>query len=115
MSLTNKEGRSNLQLAGTMALGARKLSPQSKIRQRNGFVTATRVPDVFEDKSRLAKGAFNKLNKKTGVMVPESNEYSPPKAHVFRVEKEIEQGMKDFATRVKPVAIENPHGLSAFD
>jgi len=43
------------------------------------------------------------------------DEYENPKNAVFRVEKEIEPGMKDFELRIKPDTIENPHGLSAFD
>ena len=115
MSLTNKDKRNSLQLAATMALQNRKKSPQSKIRDRQGFVTATRVPDVFEDKQRLAKAHWSKLNKKTGQYVPDPHEYSPPKDHVFRVEKEIEVGMQDFKTRIRPEQIDNPHFLSAFD
>lgn len=49
-----------------MALKTRKLSPESKIRQRKGFVTATRVPDCFEDKSSLAKSLLTKKDRATG-------------------------------------------------
>jgi hypothetical protein len=43
-----------LQLAGTMALKNRKMSPIEKLRQTRGMVTIKRVPDVFETKNALA-------------------------------------------------------------
>lgn len=78
-------------------------------------MTATRVPDVFEDKSLLAKVSYNKFDKKVGKHIPVAKEYEAPKPPVFRTEKEIELGMKDFERRFKPDPIENPHNLSAFD
>jgi argonaute-like protein implicated in RNA metabolism and viral defense len=51
------------------------MSPQSKIRETKGFVTATRVPDVFEDKSRGAKVFYNKFDKKTGKINPVPKEF----------------------------------------
>lgn len=45
-----------LQLAGTMALKSRKMSPISKLRETRGIVTIKRVPDVFESKLDLASG-----------------------------------------------------------
>ena len=43
-----------LQLAGTMALKGRKMSPISKLRETRGMVTIKRVPDVTETKVALA-------------------------------------------------------------
>ena len=102
-------------LAATMSLKTRKMSPQSKIRERKGFVTASRVPDCFEDKANLAKSLLMKKDRATGMFRPRVNEYSPPRDHVFRQEKEIERGMIDFHLRVKPEPIPNPKGLSAFE
>ena len=47
--------------------------------------------------------------------VPKVQEYENPKPHVYRDEKEIEPGMKDFELRFKPDPMPNPHNLSAFD
>ena len=52
---------------------------------------------------------------KTGKPFKYSNEYSDPKNHIFRDEKEIEIGMKDFELRVGKINIENPHGISVFE
>lgn len=55
MKLTTLAGKERtLQLAGTMALGKRKMSPLSKLRETRGMVTIKRVPDVFEQKNSLA-------------------------------------------------------------
>lgn len=43
-----------LQLAGTMSLKSRKMSPLSKLRETRGIVTIKRVPDCFETKNSLA-------------------------------------------------------------
>ena len=43
-----------LQLAGTMSLKTRKMSPISKLRETRGIVTIKRVPDVSETKLALA-------------------------------------------------------------
>ena len=115
MGLKGHGRKHSLQLAATIALKNRKMSPQSKIRQRKGFVTATRVPDVIEDKLGLAKSNWTVRDKKTGQRVPKVYEYQPPRDPVFRVEKEIELGMTDFALRVKCDPVDNPHGLSAFE
>ena len=45
----------NLQLAGTMALQKRAMSPESKLRQTRGFVTKKRLEDNFEVKNALAQ------------------------------------------------------------
>ena len=115
LSALNQKNTSSLKLAGTMALKAREKSPQTKIRERNGFVTATRVPDCFEDKLASAKALNNKYDKKSQSMVPVQNEYVMPAAHKFRDEFEVEIGMKDFLLRTKPPKIDNPHFLSVFD
>ena len=47
--------------------------------------------------------------------VPKLNEYENPKPPVFRVEKEIEPGMKDFERQFKPDPMDNPHFISVFD
>ena len=70
---------------------------------------------MIEDKLWLAKSNWTKRDKTTGQRVPKVNEYQPPRDPVFRVEKEIELGMTDFALRVKPEPFDNPHGLSAFE
>ena len=60
-----------LQLAGTMALKNRKMSPLAKLRETRGMVTIKRVPDVFETKNALATSVAKK-----GI-----EEYSPPRDH----------------------------------
>ena len=57
----------------------------------------------------------NLNNKSDGIIVKNENEYLDPKNHVFREEKEIELGMKDFELKVGKIEIENPHGLSVFE
>ena len=55
MKLSTLAGKERtLQLAGTMALKNRKMSPIEKLRQTRGMVTIKRVPDVFETKNALA-------------------------------------------------------------
>lgn len=98
-----------------MALNKRQMSPQSKIRQRKGFVTATRVPDCFERKASLALTEWTVPVRGSLQRKPRVDEYANPKAPVFRVEKEIEPGMKDLELRIKPDQIENPYGLSVFE
>ena len=66
-------------LAGTMTLNQRQKSPQTKIRERNGFVTATMVPDCGLDKLRLARREMTEVV--NGVRVPKVNEYEVPKDH----------------------------------
>jgi hypothetical protein len=114
MSLTNKDRERKFQLAGTMALKNRAISPQSKIRERKGFVTATMVPDVFADKNRKVIDEKNRVDKATGKLIPIVSEYVAPKDPKFRDEFEVEPGKKDFLLRTKPPAIDNPHGLSVF-
>jgi hypothetical protein len=57
--MQNKER--TLQLAGTMALKGRKMSPLSKIRETRGFVTKKRVNDVAEQKAFHAGAEYNRL------------------------------------------------------
>lgn len=64
MSLSTRDN--SLRLAGTVALNMRQMSPQSKIRQRKGFVTATMVPDNFDYKTAKAIDEMYKFDKKTG-------------------------------------------------
>ena len=114
LNLSKKDSSSSLRLAGTMSLRARQYSPQSKIRQRKGFVTATKVPDCFNAKVTVEKFNNNLVSKRTGKSESLRVEYSPPKAHKFRDEVEIEPGMSDFALRFKVDKMDNPHALSVF-
>jgi len=55
MKLSTLAGKERtLQLAGTMALKGRKMSPISKLRETRGMVTIKRVPDCTETKIGLA-------------------------------------------------------------
>jgi hypothetical protein len=44
-----------LQLAATMSLSKRVMSPLSKLRQTRGLITLKKVPDNFEVKNAAAK------------------------------------------------------------
>lgn len=114
-NLSMRGTKAPLQLAATMSLMKRKKSPESKIRERKGFVTAARVPDVFEDKSKKAHHDITEWSRAHKQRVPKVDEYENPKPPVFRDEKEIEPGMKDFELRFKPDPVENPHFLSVFN
>ena len=49
MKLTGLQNKDrSLQLAGTMALKKRAMSPLSKLRETRGQVTLKTVPDIFE-------------------------------------------------------------------
>jgi len=74
----------SLRLAGSMALSQIKYTPHDKIKERNGFITAKRVPDIFEDKLSKAKGEHNRFDKKTKSYSVVSREYEPPKTYEFR-------------------------------
>jgi hypothetical protein len=51
MQLTGLQNKDrSLQLAGTMALKKRAMSPLSKLRETRGQVTLKTVPDLFEQK-----------------------------------------------------------------
>lgn len=63
MSMSQKDR--SIRLAGTMALNMRQMSPQSKLRQRKGFVTATMVPDNFALKNEKALDEMYKKDPKT--------------------------------------------------
>lgn len=73
------------------------------------------VPDVFADKCKKGFMDMTEYDKSIGTRVPRVDEYENPKAPVFRTEKEIEPGMKDFELRFKPDPMENPNFLSEFD
>lgn len=106
--------RNSLSLAGTMSLQKREHSPESKMRQRHGFVSAAVVPDCFAEKNRTAvdnKYSYN-IQQKKKELIP--REWAAPKDPVFRKEMEIEPGMKDFELRPKKHQMENPHNLSVF-
>lgn len=55
----------SLRLAGSMSLNNMKTNPQEKIRERNGFLTAKRVPDIFEDRISKSKAENNQFDKRT--------------------------------------------------
>lgn len=77
-------------------------------------MTATRVPDVFQNKTSFAKEAATKVDPVTGQRVPLVNEYKAPEETKFRVD-ELEFGQTDFQCRFKPDAIDNPHFISEFN
>lgn len=95
-----------LQLAGTMALKTRKMSPISKLRETRGIVTIKRVPDVAESKLALASIEQKKEARP---------EYTDPKDYEFINYDTLAFGQKDFVKLSKPDPIENPHALSVFD
>jgi hypothetical protein len=72
------------------------------------------VPDIFADKNRKAIDEKNRVNKRTGELIPIIDEYVPPKDYQFRDEFEVQVGMKDFLLRTKPPGMDNPNGLSVF-
>lgn len=97
-----------LQLAGTMALKTRAMSPLSKIRETRGFVTKKRVNDVPEQKAMHAGKEYKRTGYKFTQILP----------HVFRdtkAENVLAFNQKDFVISSKPDAIANPHGLSEFN
>ena len=53
-----------LQLAGTMALKKRAMSPLSKIKETRGFVTKKRVNDVLEHRAMHAAAEYSRLGYK---------------------------------------------------
>ena len=107
MKLTTLAGKERtLQLAGTMALKSRKMSPISKLRETRGMVTIKRVPDVTESKIALANGEQFKEPRP---------EYIVPREYEFKNYDTLAFGQTDFNKLAKPNHMENPHGLSAFD
>lgn len=64
LNLSNRR-KSELILCTTMALKNRKASPQSKIKERHGFVTAAKVPDCMDEKKRIAYDQMLGFNLKT--------------------------------------------------
>lgn len=115
MSLSqNRFNQRNLMLAGTMQLNKRTVSPQTKIKERNGFLAGQRMPDCFQAKKEHANEklfGFD-LRSKTKEKLPQ--EYNDPKPHQYRDLKEIIPGTKDFELRFKVDPIDNPKGLSVF-
>lgn len=95
-----------LQLAGTMALKTRKMSPISKLRETRGIVTIKRVPDVTESKIALSQNEQK---------IEARPEYVPPKVPEFKNYDTLAFGQRDWDMLAKPDMIENPHNLSAFD
>lgn len=95
-----------LQLAGTMALKNRKMSPISKLRETRGMITIKRVPDVNERKVELSN-CEQKITARP--------EYVAPKEHEFKNYDTLAFGQRDFNKLTRPEGIENPHKLSAFD
>jgi len=95
-----------LQLAGTMALKTRKMSPISKLRETRGIVTIKRVPDVTERKVALAHGEQRKEPRP---------EYTIPKTHEFKNYDTLAFGQRDWNMLAKPEPTPNVHNLSEFD
>ena len=59
-----------LMLAGTMALKTVQKTPLEVIRERKGFLTVFKLPDISELKTHDAKIASNKFVKSTQEFVP---------------------------------------------
>ena len=95
-----------LQLAGTMSLKTRKMSPFSKLRETRGIVTTKRVPDVTETKIALSNNEQR---------IKARPEYEAPKDPEFKNYDTLAFNQVDFNLLAKPDAMHNPHGLSAFD
>ena len=72
------------------------------IRERKGFVTATKVDTLDLTKQKLARKEMTQWSDKFVSMVPVPNEYENPKDPEFRKLKEIEPGMVDFALQIRP-------------
>ena len=92
----SKRRKSEIILCATMALKNRVASPQTKIKERHGFVTAAKVPDCTDEKKRIAYDQMLGFNLKTRKREMMSQEYSPKKDHKFREDIELAQGAKDF-------------------
>jgi len=90
-SLAGKER--TLQLAGTMALKTRKMSPLQKLRETRGIVTIKRVPDVIETKVALAQKEQKRQPRP---------EYQAPKDPEFKNYDTLAFGQRDFNLLAKP-------------
>lgn len=101
-------------LAGSMSLmKSQGQSPMKDLRERKGFITDFKIPDIFAQKSKAAKSG--KIAKKEdGALEYIPNEYNPPSDHVFR-DLEVPFGKKDFVTRYKCPGPYNPNGMSEHD
>ena len=82
-----------LQLAGTMALKTRKMSPISKLRETRGTITIKRVPDCTETKIALANFEQAKQPRP---------EYFAPKNHEFKNYDTLAFGQRDWNQLAKP-------------
>lgn len=71
-------------LAGTMALKKSAKTPSEVIRDRKGFLTAFKIPGIFEQKTEAVKTQKNQFNKTTGEYTPLPEPYNPPSDHQFR-------------------------------
>ena len=65
------------------------------IRERQGFMTAFKLPTIFDQKSDAAKIQKNTYSKSKGEFVPQADPYIIPSDHKFR-DLELYKGQKDF-------------------
>ena len=104
-------------LAGTMALKMAKTSPEEILRERKGFLTVFKIPDIYDQKTDAAKNQKNAVIKRKGAekeYVPLADEYVAPSDHKFR-DLEINKGQKDFTLRYKCPPAYNPQNVSEHD
>lgn len=107
MQLTGLQNKDrSLQLAGTMALKKRAMSPLSKLRETRGQVTLKTVPDLSEQNRVYAKKEYHKAGYK----------YQQPKTYIYRNTDPgdvLAFGQTDFALITHPdQLLPNPKGLS---
>ena len=103
MSLSqNRFKQSQILLAGAMLLAQRKMSPESKIRERNGFVAGQLLKDCGEMKMDRVKDNMVTYNLKTRKYEPRNLEYKEPKPFEHRDLLEIVPPKVDFELRSKP-------------
>ena len=96
-----------------MAL-AKRVHPETKLRERFGFVTMQKAPDCGAEKLKQANSNMYNYDLKTKKQVLKPSTWTNPVPYVHREEKEIEVGMKDFITRPKLDKLDNPKALSVF-
>jgi len=99
-------------LSGTMSL-AKRVHPETKMREKHGFVTAIHVPDCNDEKKKQIINNLHYYDHKTKKYELLPTKYVPPSQN-FREEKEIIAGEKDFISRVVPDPLINPHSISVF-
>lgn len=106
--------RSKLMLAGTVMLKNSKVTPWGVMKEREGFVTKFKVPNLLESKMTFSLAARNDFDKSTGSFVPKEEPYTPPKDHVFR-DLELRFNQKDFVRQLHGDPAYNPNNLSEFN